>query len=651
MNSSSDTDPTGEAISHPNGSISQTLRLTEKRFRLLVDAVGDYATFLLDPTGIVTSWNKGAQRISGYSHEEIIGQHFSCFYPPEGVEKNQPAHELNAARQHGRFEDEGWRLRKDGSRYRTKIVITALFDERGELWGYSKITRDLSERRAFEDALRKSEERFRLLAEGVRDCAIFLLSPEGIVSSWNSGAEHVKGYKTDEIVGHHFSRFYPPDDVEKKWPQQYLKLAEEQGSYEDEGWRIRKDGSRFWAHIMITALHDQDGYLYGFAKVTRDLTERRRVQSLELAEQRMKEFLALLSHELRNPLAPIRGALDVMRMATPEDPAHERARQIIDRQVSQISRLVDDLLDISRVTAGTIKLVNQTVDLREAVARAVETSMPLIKSRRHNLEQNLPTKPVMITGDQARLVQVLTNLLNNAALYTPNRGRIQLSLEVVNGRARIRVTDNGEGIPPDSLESIFNLFTQGERPSDRAQTGLGIGLSLARQLVEMQAGTLSAHSDGRGQGSEFTIELPIATSPVPGSESKKSPGPAKKTAGKRLRILVVEDLPDVAESMTMVLQFWGHEVTVVPGGIEAIEAAPGFAPDVVLLDIGLPGMSGYEVARNLRQLPGFDEVTLIALTGYGQPSDREQALASGFDYHLVKGGSLDELRELLTPVE
>ena len=280
MKTKSDTDP--------GGSVSQTLRLTEKRFRLLVDAVGDYAIFLLDPTGIVSSWNKGAQRISGFSSEEIIGQHFSRFYPPDSIKRNWPAHELATARKEGRFEDEGWRLRKDGTRFWANIIITALFDEQGELWGYSKITRDLSERRAFEEALRESEERFRLLVEGVRDCAIFLLSPEGIVSSWNSGAERIKGYKANEIIGHHFSRFYPEEDVEKQWPQQYLKLAEEQGSYETEGWRVRKNGERFWANVQITALHDQDGYLYGFAKVTRDLTERRRIQSLELAEQRMK---------------------------------------------------------------------------------------------------------------------------------------------------------------------------------------------------------------------------------------------------------------------------------------------------------------------------------------------------------------------------
>lgn len=651
MSTSSNTDPSDDAITHSSGSISQTLHLAEKRFRLLVDAVGDYAIFLLDPTGIVSSWNKGAYRINGYSSEEIIGQHFSCFYTPDSVTRNEPAYELNVAKQHGRFEGEGWRQRKDGSRYRASIIITALFDEQGELWGYSKITRDLSEHRAFEDALRDSEERFRLLMESVSDCAIFLLSPEGIVSSWNTGAERIKGYKPNEIVGHHFSRFYPQEDIEKKWPQQYLKLAEEQGSYEAEGWRVRSDGSRFWAHVRITALHDQDGHLYGFAKFTRDLTERRRVQSLELAEQRMKEFLALLSHELRNPLAPIRGALDVMRMATAEDPAHERARQIIDRQVSQISRLVDDLLDLSRVTAGTIKLVTQPLDLREAVTRAVETSMPLIKSRRHNFEQNLPAEPVIIAGDQARLVQVLTNLLNNAALYTASGGQIQLLLETVKGQARIRIADNGEGIPRDCLESIFNLFTQGDRPSDRAQTGLGIGLPLAQQLVEMQGGKLSAHSEGRGQGSEFIIELPVSTSPVSSAENKTSAGPEKKSTGKRLRVLLVEDLPDVAESMAMVLQFWGHEVTIVPGGAEAIETAPDLAPDVVLLDIGLPGMSGYEVAKKLRQLPALADVTLIALTGYGQASDREQALASGFDYHLVKGDSLDELRELLTPIE
>ncbi len=651
MNSRSSTDMSNNAVTYPKGSITQTLRLTEKRFRLLVDAVGDYSIFLLDTSGIVSSWNKGASRIAGYDAEDIIGQHFSRFYLPEDIENGLPLRELNTAKEKGRFEDEGWRLRKDGTRYWANIIITALQDESGELWGYSKITRDLSERRAFEEALRKSEERFRVLVEGVKDYAMFLLSPEGIVSSWNSGAENIKGYKAEEIVGHHFSRFYPPEEAEQRWPQHYLKLAEEHGSYECEGWRVRKDGSRFWASVQITALHDEEGHLYGFAKVTRDLTDRRRIQTLELAEQRMKEFLALLSHELRNPLAPIRGALDVMRMAAPEDPAHERARNIIDRQVGQISRLVDDLLDLSRVTAGSIKLVKQPVDMHEVVARAVETSMPLVKSRKHRLEQELPSGPTTVIGDLVRLTQVLTNLLNNAALYTPRGGLIQLGMKQGQGKVYIHVKDTGEGIPKEQLLSIFNLFTQGERSLDRAQGGLGIGLSLARQLVEMQGGTLTAHSEGRGRGAEFIIELPQTETNTRANQSEPVPERSKKAIARRLRVLVVEDLPDVAESMAMVLQFWGHEVQVVSGGTEALEVAPDFHPDVVLLDIGLPGMSGYDVARNLRKLPGFNAVTLIALTGYGQSSDREQALDSGFDHHLVKGGSLEELRELLTPVE
>lgn len=624
----------------------KALTLSEKRYKQFVDAVTDYAIFLLDPRGVISSWNRGAARLSGYSSNEAIGKHFTCFYPQSSIDSGWPEHELRVARAEGRFEDEGWRLRKDGTRYWASVIITALYDEGGEVWGFSKITRDLSERRAHEDALRRSEERFRLLVEGVKDCAIFTLTAEGRISSWNTGAAHIKGYRADEIIGKHFSVFYPAEEIERQWPEYELEMARATGSFEDEGWRIRKNGTRFWANVLITALYDNEGKFYGFSKVTRDLTVRRRMQSLELAEQRMKEFLALLSHELRNPLAPIRSALSAMDAAPEGGTVHKRARAVINRQVSHMARLVDDLLDISRVTTGTVNLLRVPIDLQEVVKRAVESSLPWLEQHRHQLHQDVPDEPLIVDGDLVRLTQVLVNLLNNAARYTREGGQIRLRLSALDGHALIRVNDNGIGIDPSELESLFGLFAQGDNAVDRHQAGLGVGLALARQLVELHGGILKAYSEGAGKGSEFTIRLPLSkvgVAPAP----VQSAAPVASQKRHQLRVMLVEDLPDVAEAMQMVLELWGHEVQVASDGPAAIELAPGYAPHVMLLDIGLPGMSGYELAQHLRQLPEFERVVLIALTGYGQASDRERALAAGFDHHLVKGESLDALKRVI----
>ncbi len=633
-------------MSKTNHSLVQSLHMSEERYHLLVQAVEDYAIILLDPDGIVTSWNKGAELITGYESSEIIGQYFGKFYPQESIDLGWPEHELSVARTAGRFEDEGWRLRKDGSRFWANVILTALYDENGELWGFSKITRDLTERKLHEETLRQSEERFRLLVEGVNDYAIFLLDPEGNVSSWNLGAEKIKGYTANEIIGEHFSKFYPPEAIAKDWPAHELEVAKTEGQFEEEGWRIRKDGSRFWANVLITALHDPDGALYGFAKITRDLTDRKRVETLELAEARMNEFLAMLSHELRNPLAPMRSALSVMQMAPATDPAQSRSRDVIERQVTHISRLVDDLLDVSRVTAGTIRVYSEPVDIADVIQRAVEASQPLMEARGHQFERVLPDQKIVVKGDLIRLAQVLINLLNNAAKYTAEGGCIRLYSKVVDNHVKLIVEDNGEGITPELLPELFNLFTQGERPMDRNQGGLGLGLSLARRLVEMQGGGIEAFSDGAGQGSRFEVTLPLLdTQPV---ESEQPAAPAQETPPKEvLRILVVEDLPDVAEGMQMILELWGHDVQVVEEGVEALGVAATFLPDVVLLDIGLPGMNGYEVAQHLRKMPQLADTVLIALTGYGQKADKDRAFEAGFDHHLVKGGSLDGLKNLL----
>jgi len=291
----------------------EDIRTSEERFRMLVEGVRDYAIFMLDPEGRITTWNAGAERLKQYRADEIIGKHFSIFYPPEALARDWPATELRAARRDGRFEDEGWRVRKDGTQFWANVVITAMRDASGELIGFSKITRDLTERRRQEQEVRHSEERFRLMVEAVKDYAIFMLDPEGRVASWNAGAERIKGYRSSEILGKHFSIFYPPDRVAARWPEHELEVARAEGRFEEEGWRLRKDGSRFWANVIITAVYDQSGELRGFTKVTRDLTERRRMETLEAEGKQMTEFLAMLGHELRNPLAPIRNAVAVMR--------------------------------------------------------------------------------------------------------------------------------------------------------------------------------------------------------------------------------------------------------------------------------------------------------------------------------------------------
>jgi PAS domain S-box-containing protein len=625
----------------------EQLRVSEERFRRLIEDVRDYAIFTLDPRGHVTSWNAGARFIKGYESQEILGSHFSRFYPPDAIERGWPDHELRVAAMEGRFEDEGWRLRKDGSRFWANVVITALRDDSGTLQGFSKITRDLSERRKQDEIQRRSEERFRLLVEAVRDYALFMLDPRGFVTSWNTGAERIHGWSSPEIVGRHFSHFYGAEDIAADRPWHELKQARDSGRLAVEGWRVHKDGTRFLAQVELTPLQDSHGELYGYAHLTQDLTQERHTEALENVAERINEFIGILAHELRNPLAPIRNAAALMGRKGLGDPVLESMRRMIERQSAQLEQIINELLDVSRVARGELSIEHESVNLSDVVQHAVEATRPAVDLREHRLYLSLPEQPVFVTGDQVRLSQCVVNLLSNAAKYTPERGEIRVDLAIDDTRVILTVKDSGIGIRPEMQHRIFDLFAQDKETVSLANGGLGVGLALVRRVVEMHGGRIDAHSEGRGRGSEFAIYLPRhlqETTPpavsTEGDEVLESPLPRRK-------ILIADDNLDAATALDALLQIMGQETHVVHDGLAAFQAAQQDTPDLVLLDIGMPKLNGYEVATRLRATPQGNSLVLVAITGWGLEADKQRAGEVGFDYHIVKPANVAALRGLI----
>ncbi|MBL8798596.1 MAG: response regulator [Planctomycetia bacterium] len=468
---------------------------------------------------------------------------------------------------------------------------------------------------------------------------------DDILLAVNPAFARMHGYAGDELLGRPLTAVFAPESLTAF--AEAVRRVQADGEHVYESIHVRKDGSRFAALTNVVALKDEAGNLRLRAANCQDISERKQLEeslrqqaeALQTSDRRKNEFLATLGHELRNPLAPLRNALEVLRLNGADPAVARQAQDIMDRQLHQLTRLVDDLLDVSRIAQGKLTLRKERLDLRNVLAQAVQMNTPLVASRGHRLTVHQPDEPLWVEADRARLIQVFVNLLNNAAKYTPSGGEIVLSA-TGGPHVEVRVRDNGVGIPPEMLTRIFDLFTQINDGIDRSAGGLGIGLTLVRRLVELHGGTVTARSAGVNQGSEFIVTFQTAPEPTP-------PAPASGARASASRhILIVEDNADSRESLAQLLRLLGHRVDSAPDGPTGIEAALRLRPEVALLDIGLPRLNGYEVAQRLRGELG-DRIFLVALTGHSQPEDRQRALAVGFNAHLTKPIEMEQLGQLL----
>jgi PAS domain S-box-containing protein len=975
-------------------SAEEQLRRADERWHLLVDAVVDYAIFMLDPSGRVATWNVGASKVKGYEADEIIGRHFSVFYTAEERDAGRPAQILDSVRREGRYEDESWRVRKDGTRFWANVIVTALRDQDGQLLGFAKVTRDLSARREAEEALRRSEERFRLLVENVADYAIYMLDVQGRVTTWNLGAERMKGYSAREIIGRNFECFFPAEDVAQGKPERELAAARARGRFEDEGWRVRKDGSSFWANAVITALHDARGTLTGFAKITRDLTDRRQSEQAErqllveqtarevaqkselelrqsraqyralsrrleivlegvadgitvedrsgrmvfansaaariwgyasgnqlteapdaqirarfetldaegqpvaseqlparrvfsgsdapnallhvrerhsqrdwwllvragavldahgapelaisiwhdvtaqhrhevqakyiaeataalgsslvydemlatlarmlvpgmgdwcaiylvegaglrqvasahadadkqrlareygrkftptaehagavwaviqsgvpavfndITEERLRsstphlealqllgaigmsalliaplrvgqrvigamalvyaapgrrydasdvvlieklgrrvgvavdnaqlyraaqeaaeraeeasrakdEFLAIVSHELRTPLSAILGWATLLKDRV-KDPEAVKPLEVIHRNAQAQVKIIDDILDVSRVITGKFRLEPKPMDLVAVAREALEVVRPSADAKKIQLEFAPTSAYCLLVADPERLQQAIWNLLSNAVKFTDAGGRVRVALSQAAADTVLTVEDDGRGIEPALLTVIFDRFKQADSSTTRRIGGLGLGLSLVRHIIELHGGHVSADSAGLGRGARFTLTLPtravLPASPQVSATGQPEPksvaSPSVRVSG--LRVLVVDDEPDACNLIATVLVEAGAQVQTARSAAEAFATFRRFHPDVLISDIGMPGEDGYSLIRRIRALPGLEggRVPALALTAFAREEDHAKSLAAGFTTHIRKPVDLSKL--------
>ena len=518
----------------------------------------------------------------------------------------------------------------------------------GRVWSF----RDITERKRAEEELRQQREWYQVTLSSIGD-AVITTDTQGKVTFLNPVAEMMTGWKTDEASGQPLEKVFNIINEETRQPaknpvDKVLREGIVVGLANHTA-LIARDGAERSIEDSAAPIRDATGNISGAVMVFHDVTERRRVEkALKDTDKKKDEFLATLAHELRNPLVPIRNGLKVLQLAGSNAVVAENTRSMMDQALNQMVRLVDDLLDASRITTGKLQLRKEWVELAAVVQSAVETSRPLIDEQGHKLTVTLPPAPVLLDADPIRMAQVFSNLLNNAAKYSEEGGHIALTAEMQGEEVMVRVTDRGIGIPAEHLPRIFEMFAQVDTAFDRSQGGLGIGLSLVKGLVGMHGGRIDAHSDGPGKGSEFVVRLPVViTQPSPGlhpaNDDREKAPPAEKC-----RILIVDDNSLSSKSTAMLLRMMGHEIATAFNGFEGVEVAKTFRPDVILLDIGLPKLDGYEVAQRIREQPWGRSTILIAVTGYGQEEDRRRSLEAGFDYHMIKPVNLAELEKTLT---
>ena len=589
-------------------------------FKLLIQSIVDYAIYMLDPDGNVTSWNAGAERIKGFRSEEIIGKHFSTFYTEEDRKAGMPAKVLDTARREGKFAGEGWRVRKDGSRFWASVVVDRINDENGELLGFAKITRDMTEQREAQQALLDAERRFRILIQGVTDYAIFMLDAEGRVTNWNAGAQRIKGYAPDEIIGEHFSRFYTPEDLDAGIPQEALNTARETGRWEAEGWRVRKDGSRFWASIVLDAINDDDGKLIGFAKITRDMTEKREAQ-LRLEESREQLFRSQkmealgqltggLAHDFNNLLTAILGACE-LGLRNVNDP--EKVTRMLEGVKGSAQRgagLTKQLLAFARAQPLQLK----QIDLRQFFS---DVTMLLRPSLRSNIEviTEISDQLWPIDADAGALELAMLNLAFNARDAMKEGGSLKISAhnEVLNGEPDglrgehvvLRIADSGTGMSREVMDRVFEPFFTTKGYGE----GTGLGLSQVFGFMKQIGGAITVNSEP-GRGSAFTLYLPASHGAVPA---------AKHLNGHSMgRVLIVEDDTLVAELAAGMFGELGFESTVTHSAKEALDKlSSGTRPKLIFTDIVMPGgISGLELARKIRDR--FPELPILLTTGYSE---------------------------------
>lgn len=595
---------------------------------------------LLD--GTILSWNTGAERLFGYSAEEAIGQSINLIIPEHLRDEERSI--LNRLRHGERIEHfETMRVAKDGRQLEISLTVSPVRNETGKIVGASKVARDITEQKRIQAALAASEERFRELANNIDQFA-WTCDRLGLATWYNQRWYEYTGTAPDAMHGDGWRAVHHPEHVDRV-EASLMRAVKAEEAWEETFPLRGADGEYRWFLSRAVPIRNRKGHVIRWFGTNTDITAQRDLElALREAVQRQEEFLATLSHELRNPLAPISNSLEALRVADDDPDLRQQARDAISRQISHLVRLVDDLLDVSRISRDRLELRKSRTELGSLIRDVTGVWRALAEREQLRIDCVLPDEPIYLQIDADRVTQVLNNLLNNACKFSPRRGIVRLSVDRASDYVVVTVTDHGVGIPADKLETIFDMFTQ-LRDDDNPVGGMGVGLTLVKRLVELHGGSIHARSNGPGQGSEFIMRLPISEEAPTAAQS--APTAAVDHRGS-LRILIVDDNVDNAESLSMLLRLNGHRTLAVYDGQSAIDAADQFRPDALLLDLGLPKLSGIDVCRRIRSQPWGRDMKIVAITGWGQQEDHRRSAEAGFDCHLVKPIEYEKLHAAIS---